>query len=112
MPNAHVGAVRPTESVSNAHMRAASAMEAAGAIRANAASTNSIAGPGTRTAGASEIDQVLLRTQAKAALVGLGWKPAIAGAAIADATAAMDRDSVTLERLIFESLRRCPVPRK
>ena len=45
----------------------------------------------------------------KAALIGLGWKPAIANAAVSAAAAAQGTE-FTLERLIFESLRRCPVP--
>jgi hypothetical protein len=59
---------------------------------------------------AKNLDAAILRTQAKAALTGLGWKPAIAHAAVAAAAAAQGAD-VTLERLIFESLRRCPVPK-
>jgi Holliday junction resolvasome RuvABC DNA-binding subunit len=51
----------------------------------------------------------ILRTQARAALTGLGWKPAIASAAVDAAVAAQGPD-ITLERLIFESLRRCPAP--
>jgi hypothetical protein len=62
-------------------------------------------GAGTPT----KLDLAIVRTQVKAALVGLGWKAAIAGAAIAEAVAAMQDEAVTLERLIFESLRRCPV---
>ena len=60
--------------------------------------------------GATKLDIAILRTQAKAALVGLGWKSAIAHAAIA-AAVGEHGDDVTLERLIFEALRRCPVPR-
>jgi hypothetical protein len=56
----------------------------------------------------SKLDAAILRTQAKAALTGLGWKPPIAHAAVAAAMAAADGVDVTLERLIFESLRRCP----
>jgi hypothetical protein len=59
--------------------------------------------------GASKLDAAILRTQAKAALTGLGWRPAIAHAAVAAAMA--QAGEVTLERLIFESLRRCPVSR-
>ena len=58
---------------------------------------------------ASRLTATILRTQAKAALTGLGWKPAIANAA-ASAAAAAHGSGITLERLIFESLRRCPVP--
>ena len=59
---------------------------------------------------ASELDAAIVRTQAKAALTGLGWKPAIAAAAVAAAAAAQGAE-VSLERLIFEALRRCPVPK-
>jgi hypothetical protein len=43
-------------------------------------------------------------------LIGLGWKPATAHAAV-DAAAAVQGPGMTLERLIFESLRRCPAPK-
>lgn len=59
--------------------------------------------------GARKLDAAILRTQAKAALTGLGWKPAIAHAAVAAAAEAQG-DAATLERLIFEALRRCPTP--
>jgi hypothetical protein len=52
----------------------------------------------------------VLRTQGKQALVGLGWKPAIAHAAIAEALEAVGTN-VPLDRLVFEALRRCPRPR-
>ncbi len=55
----------------------------------------------------TKLDAAILGTQAKEALVGLGWKPAIAQAASAAASAALGTDA-TLERLIFEALRRCP----
>jgi hypothetical protein len=55
-------------------------------------------------------DAAIFHTQAKAALTALGWKPAIAVAAVAAAIAAHGAE-LTLERLIFESLRRCPAPR-
>jgi Holliday junction resolvasome RuvABC DNA-binding subunit len=51
-----------------------------------------------------------IETQAKAALTGLGWKPKIAHAAVAAAMTARG-GSLGLEQLIFEALRRCPVPR-
>ncbi|HSS27932.1 MAG TPA: HNH endonuclease signature motif containing protein, partial [Usitatibacter sp.] len=58
--------------------------------------------------GATKLDMAILQTHAKAALTGLGWKPAIARVAVA---AALEEcgDDIPLERLIFESLRRCPV---
>jgi Holliday junction resolvasome RuvABC DNA-binding subunit len=58
----------------------------------------------------SKLDGAMLRAQAKAALTGLGWKPAIAHAAVATAVESQGTD-VTLERLIFDALRRCPAPR-
>jgi hypothetical protein len=57
----------------------------------------------------AKLDTVMIRTQAKEALVGLGWKPAIANAAVAAASAALGTEA-TLERLIFEALRRCSHP--
>ncbi|HEX3761217.1 MAG TPA: HNH endonuclease signature motif containing protein [Kofleriaceae bacterium] len=57
----------------------------------------------------SKLDVAILRTQARAALTGLGWKPAIAHAAV-DAAVVAGGPELTLERLIFESLRRCPAP--
>jgi hypothetical protein len=57
----------------------------------------------------SRLDLAVLRVEARAALIQLGWKPAIAQAAVAAALAALGADA-TLERLIFESLRRCPIP--
>ncbi|MGH7633281.1 MAG: HNH endonuclease signature motif containing protein [Gemmatimonadaceae bacterium] len=65
---------------------------------------------GARVSGTRRLEAAILRTQAKAALTGLGWKPAIAHAAVAAAAEAQGED-VTLERLIFESLRRCPTPK-
>src|SRR5689334_10677624 len=57
----------------------------------------------------SKLDAAILCTQARAALTGLGWKPAIARTAV-DAAVAVSGPEMTLERLIFESLRRCPMP--
>jgi hypothetical protein len=66
--------------------------------------------PGSHFSAASRLDGAIVRTQAKAALIGLGWKPAIAQAAVAAAVAA-EGTAMALERLIFEALRRCPIPR-
>ncbi|HVK84780.1 MAG TPA: hypothetical protein VM513_11765 [Kofleriaceae bacterium] len=66
--------------------------------------------PTTSNDGPSRFEQVALRTQARDALVGLGWKPAIAASAVDDALAA-GHANVPLEQLIREALRRCPVPR-
>jgi hypothetical protein len=55
-----------------------------------------------------------VRTQAKEALVGLGWRPAIAAAAVDAAVQALGESAgcgdAGLERLIFEALRRCRQP--
>jgi Holliday junction resolvasome RuvABC DNA-binding subunit len=53
---------------------------------------------------------VILRAHATTALTGLGWKPAIARAAV-DAAMAARSNEMTLERLIVEALRRCPTPK-
>jgi len=55
----------------------------------------------------SKLDAAVLRAQTKDALVGLGWKPAIAYAAVAAALTAIGPE-MTLEQLIFEALRQCP----
>jgi hypothetical protein len=65
---------------------------------------------GTESKAVTKLDTAILRTQARAALTALGWKPAIARAAV-DAAAAAQGPEATLERLIFESLRRCPAPK-
>jgi hypothetical protein len=56
-----------------------------------------------------KLDEAVLHAQAKQALVGLGWKTAIAQSAVAAALAALG-PAAPLERLIFEALRRCPRP--
>jgi hypothetical protein len=92
--NAHVGAVKPAASVTTG-----------GARMIGFNSSASVTGVGS-----NRLDAAILHTQAKAALTALGWKPAIAAAAVAAAAAAQGAE-VTLERLIFESLRRCPAPK-
>jgi hypothetical protein len=57
----------------------------------------------------SAFDATVTRTQARDALVGLGWKPHIAKAAI-NAACAEIGDLVPVEVLIREALRRCPKP--
>ncbi|HEU4728948.1 MAG TPA: HNH endonuclease signature motif containing protein [Kofleriaceae bacterium] len=69
--------------------------------------------PGARGAHVGAGDQLtvaVLRARAGDALVGLGWTRAVAHRAVAEALAAAGSE-MTLERLIFESLRRCPVPK-
>jgi hypothetical protein len=48
-----------------------------------------------------------VRAQARDALVGLGWKPSIARAAVDEAWSHV-RSDAALEPLICEALRRCP----
>ena len=57
----------------------------------------------------SKLDDAIVRTQARDALVGLGWKPNIARTAVDEALSHLERDP-TLEELIREALRRCPRP--
>ncbi|HSR96945.1 MAG TPA: HNH endonuclease [Kofleriaceae bacterium] len=93
--HAHVDAPHPRRAPTRAHVDAPAIPTAA--TRAH------VSAPG-------RLDLAVLRVEAKAALAQLGWKPAIVHTAVAGAIAALGTD-VTLERLIFESLRRCPVPR-
>jgi Holliday junction resolvasome RuvABC DNA-binding subunit len=58
-------------------------------------------------ASATKLQLATLRTQAKQALVGLGWKPAIAIPAV-DAALVGQRAELTLEQVVHEALRRCP----
>jgi len=58
---------------------------------------------------ASTLDAAVLRVQGKQALVGLGWKPAIAEPAVSAALAALG-PAVRVEQLIAEALRRCQRP--
>ncbi|HEX2690502.1 MAG TPA: hypothetical protein VHN14_27995 [Kofleriaceae bacterium] len=69
-----------------------------------------IVSAGAQEGATSKLDAAILRTQAKTALTGLGWKPAIAHAAVTAAAAGAAPD-VTLEQLIYASLRHCPVPK-
>ena len=50
----------------------------------------------------------MIQTQAKEALKQLGWKPSIAAASVMAAAAAVGVNA-TLEQLIVEALRRCPL---
>jgi hypothetical protein len=59
--------------------------------------------------GPSRLDEAIARTQARDALVGLGFKPNIARTAVDDARSHVGRDA-SLEALIREALRRCPRP--
>ena len=57
----------------------------------------------------SRLEAAVLRTQAKQALVGLGWTSAVAVPAIAAASQVLGAGA-RLEQLIFEALRHCPRP--
>ena len=50
-----------------------------------------------------------MRTQARDALVGLGWKPAIARATVEEAIMHVD-SAAPIDIVIREALRRCPKP--
>jgi len=97
-PRGHVGA---SGAISGASASAGAHVGASGVISGASASAH--------VGGGRELDAAILRSQAKAALIGLGWKPAIAHAAVA-AVAAAQGTGVSLERLIFDALRRCPAP--
>ncbi len=78
----------------------------AAAIHSNA-QVGAVANRNAHVGAPIKLDAAILGTQAKEALVSLGWKPAMAQAASAAAAAALGTGA-TLERLIFEALRRCP----
>jgi len=59
--------------------------------------------------GAVRLDAAVVRVQAREALVGLGWKAAIARAAVDEACAHVGA-TATIEVVIREALRRCPRP--
>jgi Holliday junction resolvasome RuvABC DNA-binding subunit len=80
-----------------------------GAVVHGDAHVGAIANRNAHVGAPMKLDAAIFCTQAKEALVGLGWKPAIAQAAVAAASTALGAEA-TLERLIFEALRRCPKP--
>ena len=86
-----------------AHVRSSS-------VTRRAAHVDAPADPGADPSAPSKLDAASLCTQSKQALVGLGWRPAIADAATSAALEALGPDA-PLERVIFEALRRCPRPR-
>jgi hypothetical protein len=112
--DAHTGARRTPNPVveEDAHMNARRESNSAVEISAHMGTrsgSNSVTETDSHKRARSRLNVAVLRTQSKEALVGLGWKPAIATAAVAAASAALGTE-VTLERLIFEALRRCPRP--
>jgi hypothetical protein len=60
-------------------------------------------------AGPSRLDEAIVRTHARDALVGLGWKPHIARAALDEAISHVGCE-LPIDQLIREALRRCPRP--
>ncbi len=65
--------------------------------------------PTPATTPPSRLDTTITRTQARDALVGLGWKSSIARAAVDEACSHVGA-SAPLEVLIREALQRCPKP--
>jgi hypothetical protein len=65
--------------------------------------------PGVREEPPTQLDVAVRRAQTKGALITLGWKPAIASAAVATALATVGSHA-TLDQLIREALRQCPRP--
>jgi len=57
--------------------------------------------------GATKLDHAVVRAQARDALVGLGWKPGIARAAVDEACAHVGVGA-EIQMVIREALRRCP----
>jgi Holliday junction resolvase RuvA-like protein len=58
----------------------------------------------------SKLDGAVARVEARTALVGMGWKPAIARTAL-DAAASHVGPDAPLEVWVREALRHCPLPR-
>jgi hypothetical protein len=122
--SAHVGATGRTGTVASAankldetsaHVCAAArtgtVASAANKLDETSAHVGAAARTGTVASAAAKLDDAIVGTQAKEALIGLGWKAPIAQAAVAAARGALG-DATTLERLILEALRRCPRPGK
>jgi len=59
--------------------------------------------------GFNKLDAAIVCAQSKQALMGLGWKPAIANAAVAAALEKLG-PAAPLEQIIVEALRQCPRP--
>jgi HNH endonuclease len=103
-------ATPPPTAPTGAHVGAAtepSRVATTGAHVGAATEPSPLATTGAHVGATSKLDAAVLRAQTKDALVGLGWKPVIACAAVAAASTAMGPE-MTLERFIFEALRQCP----
>jgi hypothetical protein len=110
--NASVAAALPGHartSASHAAVSADSCNSHLGARHRDRPTKHKTAGAAPLEPPASNLDAAVLRVQGKQALVGLGWKPAIAEAAVAAALAALG-PAVRVEQLIAEALRRCQRP--
>jgi hypothetical protein len=117
-PGAHVGAPAeppmcqapapgaPAETEAGAHMNPPVEPNAEIPDRAHVESV-SLDQPGDRAEPPSQLDVAVLRAQTKDALIRLGWRPAIASAAVSAAWARVGSHA-TLEQLIGEALRQCP----
>ena len=105
------GGCEPTVDVANSGLHVGAGLDAREIRDVDSAADCGVGVAGGEYAGrvASGLETAVLRTQAKQALVGMGWKPAVAAPAVATAAAALGTDAM-LEELIFEALRRCPRP--
>lgn len=56
-----------------------------------------------------KLSAAVRREEVKSALLGLGWKPSVVRAALAEAVASLEVNA-TFDQLIREALRRCPRP--
>lgn len=65
--------------------------------------------PSRSTVPHDRLRAAVCREEVKSALLGLGWKPAVARAALAGALAALEMNA-TFDQLLREALRRCPRP--
>ena len=102
------GAPAKTETETGAHMNTPVGPSAEIPDRAHVQSV-SLDQPGDRKEPPTQLDVAVVRAQTKDALIRLGWKPAIASAAVSTAWARVGPHA-TLEQLIGEALRQCPRP--
>ena len=111
--SAHVGAGAggPVSTIAGAHVGAVAGAPVDAPGRSAVAKVGAHVGAveDAQVGAHGKLGTAIVRTQAKDALVGLGWKLAVAQAAVAAAVATLGAEA-TLERLIFEALRRCRQP--
>jgi hypothetical protein len=114
-PRAHVGAAAAPVAEARTCPHLSAAVEAStspdrsaeASLHRAAVATTFLDNTGIHEQPSTRLDAAILRAQSKEALVGLGWKPAIATAAVASAWATVGPQA-SLEQLIFEALRSCP----